>query len=244
MTTLLIGGLGNMGRRYGEILKDLDVDYVVKDVGLNDHINYQAFDHAIICTPTNTHMQEIYKALGSNENIKILCEKPLTKGPYRDFDQPFFRSLKNIHMVNNYDYAFKRACLDQSNFVNATGLTYYEYYHTGNDGLLYDCIQLIRLAKADIVLKGYGHKWHCQINGWHIDRNLIDDSYYDMIEDFVSDKMDQMDLDELIKLHKFIGIENEQFEQESLFLDESKHWHSSADNIKAFSCKSSTTTWG
>jgi len=118
----------------------------------------------------------------------------------------YLKAFKNIHMVNNYDYAFKRACRDQSNFVNATGLTTYEYYQTGRDGLLFDCIQLIKMAKADIELKGYGWKWQCQINGWRIDRNLIDDSYYDMIEDFISDKLEQT-LEALVGLFKDGKIE-------------------------------------
>jgi hypothetical protein len=239
MSTLVVGGLGNMGQRYCQILSALKEDYLIKDIGLNENINYEIFDYAIICTPTMDHMEEISNALRGNDKLRILCEKPLTKHPFKDdIHYSYLKAFKNIHMVNNYDYAFKRACRDQSNFVNATGLTTYEYYQTGRDGLLFDCIQLIKMAKADIELKGYGWKWQCQINGWRIDRNLIDDSYYDMIEDFISDKLEQTDLDELLILHKFIGLENEQFEQESLFGDQRKHWRASKDDLKKISGQS------
>lgn len=135
---LIIGGYGNMGRRYATILKHIGEEFKIFDDPSNDNnheIGGIAFDRAIICTPTRHHFDYCKKLLDMDK--PFLCEKPLT------FDRQEAEALMqhpNVmrgHVVNNWTYALGEEKFDK---------LVYNYYHTGNDGLIWDVCQLVLLA--------------------------------------------------------------------------------------------------
>jgi hypothetical protein len=84
-------------------------------------------------------------------------------------------------MVNNYAYY----C---DGIIETVGDTHYDYYNSGADGLAWDCIQLIHLAKSGVgYLRNDSPIWDCMINGTRLNRELIDMCYVKMIKDFESD---------------------------------------------------------
>lgn len=229
----LLGAKGNMGRRYSAILNAMNLEYDAVDIG--DRVG--KYDYAIIATPTLSHVQCMMDVLAQNENCHILCEKPLTTNMdelKRFFASDYKERLRNLKMVNNYDYAYTSAVSD-SQFINPTGLTKYDYYNTGNDGLLWDCIQLIKMAKGEITLSKKSYYWSVCINGWSIDRRTIDHSYAHMIKEFIGGQMESEDLDHLLNLHLFIGRENAKRTQRDLFCNDREYWSSGQNNIKAIS---------
>jgi len=177
----VIGAKGNMGRRYVSILNFLDVDHVDYDV--DDNVDLAGVTHVIIATPTSTHI-EVLEDLMPRKKIKILIEKPIA---VLDQIHPMTALMPvrnmisqghDVFMVNNYTYMHGQNYGDY-------GKTLFDYYNSGNDGLAWDCIQLIHLARSEIILKNDCPKWSCYINGMRMDAKNIDYSYIRMIEDFV-----------------------------------------------------------
>jgi hypothetical protein len=78
-------------------------------------------------------------------------------------------------MVNNYAYMAK----------DGRGPTIYNHYNSGGDGLYWDCIQLIHLAKDVIVLENKSPFWKCDINGIRQSKQDVDASYVHMLQDFL-----------------------------------------------------------
>jgi hypothetical protein len=185
ISTCIIGGLGNMGRRYAAILASEGMPYTIIDKGDSLPRIHDGATHFIIATPTDTHgrilrmVAEKYK-----EPVNILVEKPVVKlgGTLRGL-RPVERALDaghNVYMVNQYAYY-------SHGITEGKGPTWYDYYNSGPDGLAWDCIQLIHLAKGGIgFLAQNSPVWNCGINGRSLNRELIDLCYVKMIKDFLS----------------------------------------------------------
>ena len=177
---ICIVGYGNMGKRYGAICRNLDIDYIAVDE--NDEIPLDKKFY-IISTPTDTHTAILQSLIISvDEPANFLVEKPISKNPQHldvciNLIQRYYH---NVYMVNNYayyDFALPKA----------GGLTVYDYYNSGRDGLAYDCIQLIHLADGEVKLGNDNPIWKCKINGLHMNREKVDWCYIRMIEDFYSE---------------------------------------------------------
>lgn len=63
--------------------------------------------------------------------------------------------------------------------------TWYNYFKTGNDGLLWDCINIIGTARGPYFIKNDSLIWDCQINGWPIDLRDMDQAYIWNLQDWV-----------------------------------------------------------
>ena len=196
MTVCIVGHKGNMGRRYASILNFLGEDWFGLDI--EEGIS-QFCDTYIITTPTDTHVDIICDILEEmNPHATILCEKPiatdlvaLNRIPKENWD--------DIFMVNQYAYT--------SDFVSTTwppGITSYNFYHSGKDGIAWDCIQLIYLAKEKhkIILNNTSPVWKAVINGWPLGKEEIDHSYIDMIKDFLGSKEKSWNLHKAYEAHK------------------------------------------
>ena len=134
MKVLVVGSLGSMGKRYCAILKYLDIDYVGIDL---EEDTKEAFTHAIICTPTDTHIKWVWHCVEVYQIKNILCEKPISKNPEEIKKLAKLKDCgANIRMVCNWKY-----CLPKDVDIA------YSNYNTGKDGTDWDCIQLIYLAK-------------------------------------------------------------------------------------------------
>ena len=181
----IVGGKGNMGRRYVAICKSENIPYEVIDKDDQPKL----CSHYLITTPTRTHekvLDDLCLFLGdSKAKAKILMEKPVALVSNLREDLKFIDRAKGagheIYMVNQYAYYSHQ--LDDTD-----GPTYYDFYHSGGDGLQWDCIQLIYLARSGVqYLKNESPVWKARINGVPLSRELIDLCYVKMLKDFVSD---------------------------------------------------------
>lgn len=175
----VIGAKGNMGRRYMAILAHLGVEADGVDIG--DPIRNIGISHYIIATPTTHHSMHI-EWLAKLRQRPILCEKPVTKdrAELESLERHVKRGHK-IYMVNQYAYY-------SDQLPQKSGITCYDYYNSGKDGILWDCIQIIHLARGEITtLTNKSPVWRCVINGMELNREAIDLCYVKMIRDFISD---------------------------------------------------------
>lgn len=184
---LIMGGNGNMGRRYRAILELLAVEYRVFDP--LDRCRYYAklkeglewCDGVIIATPTKVHYQNFMEVLGfSAKHVAILCEKPFS---FNLEDVELCRSVVEresvkFQMVNQYAEMPQRG----EAFSAAEG-TLYDYFHSGADGVFWDCINVIGMDTSGTVkVKNDSPVWKCWLNGYHLARGDVDQSYITMVK--------------------------------------------------------------
>ena len=172
----VIGARGNMGLRYAMILREY-CDVEVVEIDLH---NYISCDHAdcdgyIIATPTDEHLNDIL--LYSQWKKPILCEKPIVKNK-TDYYKLVDICITDIDlsMINQYSF------LDRGN----EGETEYNYFKTGKDGLVWDCINIIGNARKAYDIKKSSLIWSCVLNGDTINFADIDISYIDNIKAWVN----------------------------------------------------------
>jgi len=183
MSILVIGSEGSMGSRYRAILSSLGKPWLAIDKydtsfdTVADHPKAKQAEGYIIATPTDTHKAyiEALSILGK----PILCEKPVVK----DMDEldELIQMLKdekaNFSMMSQYE-----ELIDDTH----RGHTYYDYFRTGNDGLKWDCIQIIGLAKDEYSICNVSPFWKCQINGRRLDLGDMDHAYVSAVEKWLA----------------------------------------------------------
>lgn len=181
-----------MGRRYCAILNMLNVRNYVIDIGTSRAL----LPHTtglIVATPTDTHYEILLEY--HHHELPILCEKPITKNPAQLAEILDF--TKTIRMINQYAYWFKdKSQVTVKSYVYPDGAsnkkchTYYNYYHSGLDGLVWDCTNIIGLSRNESIVLGQDSPiWECWINGGKISREEMDDAYIWNIEDWL-EKLD------------------------------------------------------
>jgi hypothetical protein len=160
------GANGNMGTRYCKILERYAGCEVVRiDITDFGETNIDdTCDGFIIATPTNTHVKLI-SAL-KHFNKPILCEKPITKS-ILDLEQILTEDI-DLSMINQYEF------LDD---VDRSGDTSYDYFKTGTDGLIWDCINVIGTARAEYNVSNHSLIWQCKLNGRKINLEWMDEAY-------------------------------------------------------------------
>lgn len=186
---LVVGAKGNMGQRYCSILKYLDVPFIGVDKG--DYVNRvkrNGLMGVIIATPTSTHISEIRKY----KNLPILCEKPITTNVH-DFIELKEMNCVRLNMVEQYRYL-----IDAGRF----GMTVYDYFKHGNDGIYWDCLQPIMLAKNDIVLGEQSPIWKCSINGQDLDIAEMDGAYIANVKAWLNGDSNLSDIDMIWAAHR------------------------------------------
>lgn len=180
MSIMILGAKGNMGRRYAAILKTLKHPVIGFDV----ESTYQDFKNAIplvdgiiIATPTPTHAH--YLTALADSGKPILCEKPLSTNPKE------VRRLMDLYRARKGKL---RMVMQYQNMISGAndGESYYDYYNHGRDGLKWDCIQIIALAKRDFWLGESSPIWKCKINDKKLDIANMDFAYIDEIKHWLS----------------------------------------------------------
>jgi hypothetical protein len=188
----VVGGKGNMGRRYCCILDFLGVPYYVVDLDTDTsvHLNTTGF---ILATPTNTHSALIMQ-YAKEWQLPILCEKPICKDP-KELSE-ILKIKTPLRMINQYAYYFlhsknalKRIEMCAPEYMK--GATYYNYYNSGSDGKYWDHINIIGLnSDDDINIRYDSPVWDCWINGKFIEKQRMDEAYIWDIEDWIEKKND------------------------------------------------------
>lgn len=171
MSILIIGCNGNMGRRYRAALQFLGRNVRGVDIENSDDAIEKAVQNAegvIIATPTDTHASYIRKLTRFRK--PILCEKPITKNLHElkaIFDE-IERYRTPFRMVYQYEMLAERQRI---------GTSHYNYYKTGNDGLVWDCIQVVGLSRKEPSLGNDSPIWRCMINGKSLKIQDMDSAY-------------------------------------------------------------------
>ncbi len=177
MSVLIVGADGSMGKRYQAVLRYLNFPFICADSytpisTMAEH--YQKAQAVIIATPTAIHKSNL--DFFSKLSKPILCEKPLSK----DMDELIFirdevvRNRKsNLTMMMQYEMLTDLSCAGES---------YYDYFRHGNDGLAWDCLQVIALAKRRVTLKEESPVWKCEVNGQVLSLSDMDRAYVEFVK--------------------------------------------------------------
>lgn len=189
MSVLIVGSNGSMGKRYQAILRYLGKHFVGIDKG--DAIPSIPYDGYIIATPTETHAQFVKTFAPFRK--PILVEKPLSKNVKEVGDLLTYvsESKTPLKMMMQYDYL-----TENSGF----GASMYDYFRHGNDGLVWDCIQIIASAKGEIYLNEMSPIWKCVINGRELSIADMDLAYVRFVEDWFRDPYQSLQRIEQIHL--------------------------------------------
>lgn len=174
----LLGHNGSMGRRYQAILKSLGQEF--KGIDINDDYNQIHLDytHYIVATPTNTHYRIVKDLIPKKK--PILCEKPISKN--LDEVKDLYRKA-NGRLTMTLQYA----CLPQE--PTDTGESVYNYYNHGQDGLYWDCLQIVTLARGDVFLGENKPFWTCSLNGRRFELGQMDYAYHDFVKLWLDGKI-------------------------------------------------------
>lgn len=188
------------------ILKNMNVKCfgVDKEFTKRDIIRASAnFDRFILCTPTNTHAVLLRDLIPLRK--PILCEKPVTKDleelqEILDLAQkhqtPFTVVMQYQELLNNNTY----------------GQSYYDYFRTGNDGLIWDCFQIIALSKLTPSINNLSPIWKCSINGQTLSIADMDSAYVGFVSKWLRDSINQ-DPNYIYDIHERVSIEHERHNQ-------------------------------
>lgn len=171
---------GNMGRRYRAILKNhLCIDCDGYDTSTGGGIpDLKKYDGFVVATPTSTHLPMLKTLFGYQK--PILVEKPLTTDLrlLDSFESEFRTDLSMVQMVNQYAYLQNE---------DSYGPTSYDYFKTGGDGLYWDCLNIIGLAKERVEIDNRSAVWNCTINGYKLSIENMDRAYIAMIRRWTSE---------------------------------------------------------
>jgi hypothetical protein len=177
MKVHIVGVQGNMGHRYWALMKYIEslkphVKTTGSDIGEPVPLDK---DRYIICTPTENHNEMIQYLLYETKG-QVLCEKPISKKP-EDIDELNSldaKELDRLRMVNQYRYIHKP--LHRDGFK-----TVYSFFNSGKDGIAWDCINLLGLAQGEVSLSNSSPFWICELNGYRLNRNDVDEAYFHML---------------------------------------------------------------
>lgn len=199
---LIIGANGSMGKRYQAILRSLEIPFDVSDIETT-HVNLlekiNLCSGVIIATPTNSHLHFISLLFGKGK--PVLCEKPLSMNSTElKHIKRFCQDGLNLTMMMQYKYFI-------TSEVN--GPSSYDYFRHGNDGLSWDCIQIIGLARSSVSLKEESPIWKCKLNGLDLSLNNMDEAYVWAVQKWLDKPGD--DIDELIKIHEKVAKYEEEY---------------------------------
>ena len=178
----LVGHRGGMGRRYQAVLKHLGYRVVGHDLAdgykpLRVRIaEAQGCDGVLIATPTDAHIASIHEYMRAGR--PILCEKPISRDPFalRALLDDVQARKAPLQMVRQYERLVEE---------KHEGLTEYDYFRSGSDGLHWDCISIVSLAKGTVRLASESPLWKCQINGRRLSLADMDRAYVEMVDEWL-----------------------------------------------------------
>lgn len=204
---LVLGHKGNMGQRYTTILDHLQQEWMGLDVAngpLEKGTISEAMercDGCIVATPTDAHVSNLLALVDSHK--PVLCEKPICK----DLD-----TLELVLRLYNERKTPLTMVLQYEELLNkfSKGISYYNYFRTGKDGLYWDCVQIIGLANDEVEVKNTSPIWKCQINGQWLSIQDMDRAYINNVQRFLSGEY--MNLKRIYEIHERVTKYAEAYE--------------------------------
>ena len=177
----VFGHMGSMGKRYRAILNHLKIPLIGYDPNGRYDSAFHTFDQVatecdrfIIATPTESHYEIVMRLMKYpwSDKKPILIEKPISKNVNEA--EEILKLPCPITMQYQY------SCLPMD--LASNGLSYYDYYNTGKDGLPWDCLQIIGLARSSVMLRNESPVWLCRINGESMYHARMDTAYIRFVE--------------------------------------------------------------
>jgi hypothetical protein len=210
MSILIIGKNGSMGTRYQAILSKLAIPFygVDKESSLDDTIDCckaSYTDGIILATPTHTHKAFLVKLAKLKK--PVLCEKPIVKNAsdvkeiielFKKHETPFTMTMQYSELVDD----------------NSKGDSHFDYFKTGPDGLYWDTLQIVGLAKGKVTVNNKSPIWNCMINGKQLSIVDMDHAYVSFVSKWISGAIEQ-DGNDLIEMHRKVEREYELSRSES-----------------------------
>lgn len=196
MRVLLVGSEGSMGKRYQAIFKWLGIETmnVDKDTPSGRIFDWTPMaDGIVICTPTDSHKHVLDILTQLKSEIPVLCEKPLATSK-EDLD--FIRSEIVKERKVNLTMVMQYGCLQSP---GSWGDSWYDYFRHGNDGLYWDCLQIIGLAKGKVTLAQESPVWSCGLNGQKLNLSDMDVAYISFVKQWMAQPGD--DISRLLDIH-------------------------------------------
>lgn len=192
----LMGSEGSMGKRYQAIFKHLQLDYIsfdhYKGIGTSEDID--KCDKVLIAIPTDYHSYVLKNIIPMGKDI--LCEKPVCKSSKQL--EELLTLVRNSK--SKFNMVFQYGEIAHNN-LNPHQFSYYDYFRTGNDGLAWDCLQILALASGPVKLKNESPIWKCEINDQQLDSSSMDYAYVKFIKKWSLGHLKQ-DHQWLIDIHK------------------------------------------
>lgn len=192
----IIGSEGAMGKRYQALLSHMKKEFLPLDKSKPepDRIIERAktCDRIIICSPTESHVGYLKELLPLKK--PILCETPITK----NLDELFDLHAECRRRGWQYQMVMQYKELEISR--EPYRLSHYHDFRCGPDGLAWDCLQIIGLARGEISLKKTSPVWECSINGRALNIRDMDQAYVTMVHKWLMNELDQT-MDEVLDMH-------------------------------------------
>lgn len=194
MSVLIVGSDGSMGKRYQAILTYLGVKTTLADKRhTRDEVSHMANQSSgiIIASPTETHVDIVRQLLVFQK--PILCEKPVTKNIFelKTLQKEIAFQRTPFRMVMQYEMLTE---------TNRIGRSYYNYFKHGNDGLAWDCMQIIGLARGHVQIEERSPVWSCMINGKTIHLEHMDAAYIGYVQKWI--KEPNQDPEKILDIHE------------------------------------------
>jgi hypothetical protein len=173
---LIIGANGSMGKRYQSILRYLGRPFACVDAEHNRHFIKQAATACkgiIIASPTDTHAEYIQHL--QDLRIPLLCEKPVVKdvGQLQELLAGVKEHKTPFRMMYQYQMLVD---------PDRIGRSHYNYFRHGADGIAWDCIQILGLARGEVRLSEDSPVWRCMINGKSLNLAHMDAAYIGYVQ--------------------------------------------------------------
>lgn len=209
MKILIVGADGSMGKRYQAIIKHLGHETIKAE---KQHTSFEIVkmglksDRIIVATPTHTHSEVLDYVLLCGK--PVLCEKPVCT----DLDElkkvlEHARSYNPmLAMVMQYKYLLKEDVRNDGFYKfldNPAADSHYDYFRHGNDGLKWDCFQIIALAKGKVTLAEESPVWKCKINGLTLSLSDMDRAYVQMLDEWI--RKPYSDIDSIYDVHEKVS---------------------------------------
>ena len=191
----ILGAKGSMGTRYQAILNWLGIAHNAYDLDSNKSIVEDAIYKStglIIATPTHTHTDLLQRYIGDCK--KILCEKPVSKNTEEVEEVYRFASKEGTSLCVTMQYAEIAKNEDRGKE------SFYNYFRSGKDGLVWDCFQTIALAKGPVWLSNESPEWKCQINGEKLSLSSMDGAYVSFVKRWLNNNLEQ-NSNEMVEAH-------------------------------------------
>lgn len=186
MATLIIGSEGSMGKRYQAILKHLGEPFWCVDIANSASTISEkmlAAKRTILCTPTDNHFSYLEKLIPLGR--PILCEKPISKS-LREMDK-----ILDLTLKYNTDFSMTFQYSELVPPEQAPGKSHYHYFRSGADGLFWDCLQIIALAKGDVEISNNSPVWKCMINDLSLKLSDMDTAYVNFTRKWLGGHINQ-----------------------------------------------------